>query len=1027
MCEAVAVCHDVGVFHRDIKPENFIVTDGWVTSMRSDLEEENGNSPLDEDFSRERKVIVKLTDFGLSTRDSESGDMDCGSAPYMSFECRNNCAPTYAPRVADVWSLGIVLVNMCALLFLSTCARYPDRYQFRRLYHINPWSDAAEGVCPSFKAYRQQPEAFFLQRFAGMTPAVAQFLTQRVFCILSEDDPLDHYGKRVSARELGRWVRDLPKLLAREGPVGVPPVMKEVEKVLAQQEEENAATSPISPISAISNATTTAATNSLLTQSLAQAFAQQEQAAANGASGPSSPAWRHRRGLSNASIGFPLSSVPQSRRPSSRQASFSIPGLVSGNVSAAGSRATTPLLRGRTLSLLGPGVSGISRNPSGSREPLVQELPTVFDEEAEGDLSSGTLGLSHVVEPPSTLIMGNEYTIHEQDQDPEAEIENENDQDQEQDDLSNSRSQSMVRRRKRGARKGKGQLIQQQQEEIARLQEKQADLQAQLERLANAVAAQQTQAVQSPLPVSPLSPNLLPPSAPLSPMLGQQQQQYDPLDTLASASEALARELSRTSRSNSHSQTAQQRRTPIAPIPLPLALCAGNALTLAASTSSARGSRSNSVVNALGPHPQQNSHPHPHQHNYTHTAYGHGYGYGVGPSSHGSGAVHMRAIPGAGAAVRDASPARVPNAAAGGPTPGALYPVAFPASSSSAASVSAVSTSTSRSTAPSGTSTATSEAAAYASSIVSASSMSSATTAASAPTIAKKTSKWKLSFGKSSSSVNSSSSSSSRPPIPAMQNVLDISRKNSEASLGSVAKSDKANAVEEQSQQQQRPGQQDGSASATARSVANVLMGLDSSTTMKSSPTTAPSSLAPQTLVMQPPPTGSIPPLPSQLSTPPTPNDVWARGRRPPGANPAPSTWGPSHGERERWPQPERNTSPNSTRTGGAAVAVRGAPVASSASSVSNSSYSNNWRNSTATGSSASSAFTRFSNGSIRSVSTVATSVSAGSAAGSWRNHSSNNGKPGPPPSVASSRNSDARIPPPNVKSTFYPIQISST
>ena len=29
MCDAVAVCHDAGVFHRDIKPENFIVTDGW--------------------------------------------------------------------------------------------------------------------------------------------------------------------------------------------------------------------------------------------------------------------------------------------------------------------------------------------------------------------------------------------------------------------------------------------------------------------------------------------------------------------------------------------------------------------------------------------------------------------------------------------------------------------------------------------------------------------------------------------------------------------------------------------------------------------------------------------------------------------------------------------------------------------------------------------------------------------------------------------------------------------------------------
>lgn len=94
MCEAVAVCHDVGVYHRDIKPENFIVTDGW------------------EDDGERRVVVVKLTDFGLSTRDAASSDMDCGSAPYMSYECRNNCAPTYAPRAADVWSLGIVLINM---------------------------------------------------------------------------------------------------------------------------------------------------------------------------------------------------------------------------------------------------------------------------------------------------------------------------------------------------------------------------------------------------------------------------------------------------------------------------------------------------------------------------------------------------------------------------------------------------------------------------------------------------------------------------------------------------------------------------------------------------------------------------------------------------------------------------------------------------------------------------------------------------------------------------------------------------
>ena len=69
MCEAVATCHDASVFHRDIKPENFIVTDGWSF----------------QDGICERKVVVKLSDFGLSTRDAVSSDMDCGSAPYMSY------------------------------------------------------------------------------------------------------------------------------------------------------------------------------------------------------------------------------------------------------------------------------------------------------------------------------------------------------------------------------------------------------------------------------------------------------------------------------------------------------------------------------------------------------------------------------------------------------------------------------------------------------------------------------------------------------------------------------------------------------------------------------------------------------------------------------------------------------------------------------------------------------------------------------------------------------------------------------
>ncbi|KZP34261.1 kinase-like protein [Athelia psychrophila] len=182
MCEAVATCHDQQIFHRDIKPENFIVTDGCTTSS---------------DGRRERKVVVKLTDFGLSTTDLESSDMDCGSAPYMSYECRNNVAPTYKPRAADVWSLGIVLINM--------------------LYHFNPWQDTADRVCSSFDLYKLQPVEFFMQRFTGMTRPVAEFLAGRVFCIL--EDPKDD-SQRISARELGAWVKELPSLFSPMTPSG---------------------------------------------------------------------------------------------------------------------------------------------------------------------------------------------------------------------------------------------------------------------------------------------------------------------------------------------------------------------------------------------------------------------------------------------------------------------------------------------------------------------------------------------------------------------------------------------------------------------------------------------------------------------------------------------------------------------------------------------------------------------------------------------------------------------------------------
>jgi serine/threonine protein kinase len=124
MCEAVAACHDASVFHRDIKPENFIVTDGWT---------------FNQDGIRERKVIVKLSDFGLSTCDAVSSDMDCGSAPYMSY----GTLPSHSPRLSHALSRCLLhrVQEQRGSLVQASCRRcmvtgYCSDQYVRTAYHV---------------------------------------------------------------------------------------------------------------------------------------------------------------------------------------------------------------------------------------------------------------------------------------------------------------------------------------------------------------------------------------------------------------------------------------------------------------------------------------------------------------------------------------------------------------------------------------------------------------------------------------------------------------------------------------------------------------------------------------------------------------------------------------------------------------------------------------------------------------------------------------------------------------------------
>ncbi|EHA52785.1 RAN protein kinase [Pyricularia oryzae 70-15] len=92
--EAVEYCHSQGIYHRDLKPENILVSNNGET--------------------------VKLADFGLATSSDRSEDYGCGSTFYMSPECLDHTTrrPYYFCAPNDVWSLGVILVNL-------TCGRNP--------------------------------------------------------------------------------------------------------------------------------------------------------------------------------------------------------------------------------------------------------------------------------------------------------------------------------------------------------------------------------------------------------------------------------------------------------------------------------------------------------------------------------------------------------------------------------------------------------------------------------------------------------------------------------------------------------------------------------------------------------------------------------------------------------------------------------------------------------------------------------------------------------------------------------------
>lgn len=85
LIDAVEFMHSKGVYHRDIKPENIFLSNTGA---------------------------IKLGDFGLATKEEMSMEAAVGSDRYMAPEQMDPPEGGYSPAKADVWALGICLLNI---------------------------------------------------------------------------------------------------------------------------------------------------------------------------------------------------------------------------------------------------------------------------------------------------------------------------------------------------------------------------------------------------------------------------------------------------------------------------------------------------------------------------------------------------------------------------------------------------------------------------------------------------------------------------------------------------------------------------------------------------------------------------------------------------------------------------------------------------------------------------------------------------------------------------------------------------
>ena len=102
------------------------------------------------------------------------------------------------------------------------------------IFHRACWSDATDDN-PKFAQYLRDRKRYLINQFPGIGNQVATFLADHVLCL--------DVGDRVSARDFGRWVRNLPEMIA--GRTAVKEMKHTVKAIRAEEDRGLFAKSPI--------------------------------------------------------------------------------------------------------------------------------------------------------------------------------------------------------------------------------------------------------------------------------------------------------------------------------------------------------------------------------------------------------------------------------------------------------------------------------------------------------------------------------------------------------------------------------------------------------------------------------------------------------------------------------------------------------------------------------------------------------------------------------------------------------------